>query len=100
MKNKKVHKAREAFKIKNQILKIVPTAKDIDVKIDKVDPSSFETLIKVYIPPQKKLVALKKDKSLKLSIEKSRQAILRQIQKIKTKRERNKSCKIDIKLTA
>ncbi len=86
MKKQKIHKAREIFKIKNQIYKIAPYADDVDIKIDKVENGNFESLIRVHIPNKKSLIAVKKDKSLHNSLEKSRQAILKQVKRIKNKK--------------
>ena len=86
MKKGKVHKAREIFKIKNQIFNKLPYAKDVDIRIDRTEGGGYESHIKLHIPPKKHLLATKKDESLKQALEKSKQAILRQIDKVKMKR--------------
>lgn len=88
MKKKKKKNFKNIFKLKKQIQRIDPKADKVEVKIDKSDQQSFETLIKVHIPPHKNLIAIKRDKSLKLSIEKSKQAIIKQVQKVKSKRDK------------
>ncbi|MFT6631304.1 MAG: ribosome-associated translation inhibitor RaiA [Bacteriovoracaceae bacterium] len=86
MKRTKIHKAKEVFKIKNNIYKIAPYIKDVDVKLAKTYHGKYESLIRVHIPHKKKLFAAKKDECPKLSLEKSRQAIIKQIKKLKKKK--------------
>lgn len=96
MKRVSIHRAREVFKIKNQIFKILPYAKDVDVKIERMDEDLFQTAIKVEIPHHPPLFAAKSAESLKVCLEKNRQAILKQIDKVKNRR----FTKIPVRLTA
>ncbi len=100
MKKRKIHKAKEVFKIKNQIYKVAPYANDVDVKIDKTDNGKFESLIRVHIPPKKSLIAVKKDKCLKVSLEKSRQAIIKQVKKVKEKKKSKRPTRIIVEEAA
>lgn len=94
MKKRKIHKAKEVFKVKNQIYKIAPYANDVDIKIDKTDNGKFESLIRVHIPPKKNLIAVKKDKCLKVSLEKSRQAIIKQVKKVNERKKTKRAPRI------
>jgi len=96
MKKIKKHKEEEFFKIKNQIYKIAPDANDIDIKIDRYDKARFESFIRVHIPPRKNLIAIKKDKSLNVSLEKSCKAIIKQVKKVKGKKKKKKSHRVVI----
>lgn len=87
MKKDKIHKAKEVFKIKNQIFKVAPYANDVDIKIDRAENGKFESLIRVHIPPRKSLIAVKKDKCIRTCLEKSRQAIIKQVKRIHEKRK-------------
>lgn len=96
MKKKRFNKAKEVFRIKNHILKLVPYAKDIDIKIDKSETGDYESLIRVHVPPRKKFIAVKRSESLKVSLEKSRQAILRQVKKLKEKKQSKRTSKYQL----
>ena len=78
----KINRAKEVFKIKNQIYKVAPHTSDIDVQFKRLAGGEYESLIKVHIPHKKNIVAVKRDASLQASIEKSKQAITKQIEKV------------------
>lgn len=86
MKKKVNYQSSEVFDIKNQIAKKVPKAKEIDVRIERADSGKYETLIRLHIPPKKRLFAVKRDESVRLALEKSKQAIFRQLDKVKNKK--------------
>ncbi|MBD65923.1 MAG: hypothetical protein CME62_11995 [Halobacteriovoraceae bacterium] len=77
-------------KAKNNILKIAPHIKSIEVQIAELEPKTFKTKIQAHVPPKKVLVAAKKDENLHLSIEKAQEAILKQIQKHKARSKKRK----------
>jgi hypothetical protein len=60
MKRTKIHKAKEVFKIKNNIYKIAPYIKDVDVKLAKTYHGKYESLIRVHIPHKKNYLLQKK----------------------------------------
>ena len=80
--SKKVHKAREVFKIKNSLFKVAPNISDVDIRINKVEGGRYKTQISVKVPAKTKLISSKIDESLSQSIEKAHKAILKQINKI------------------
>ena len=86
MKN---HKAKEVFKVKNKIYKIAKAADEVEVQIDKTEKGEYESLIRVHIPPRKNIIAIKKSDSLKSSLEKSTQAAIKQVQRIKNKNKKS-----------
>ncbi len=90
MKKRNFHKANIALKIREQILKMAPYANEVDIKVDEDKDGEYESTIKVHIPPKKSLIAIKKDECFRSSLEKSRQAILKQVKKIKEKRKKRK----------
>jgi ribosome-associated translation inhibitor RaiA len=75
----------EIERVKEHISRIFPHANSVDVKVDKVPKKGFRSLIEVRAPQKKRLVALKTDRDIKKSLEKSHLAIVRQIHKLKTK---------------
>lgn len=90
MKKNKFNKVREIFKIKNQIYKKMPYVNDIDIKIDKAENGQYESLIRLNLAPRKRLIAVKREKSISLALEKSKQAILRQLEKVRRKKVVNR----------
>ena len=83
MRKKKIYYANAFFNIKEQIFRKLPNAKDVDIKIYQNEKNEYETSIQVHLPPQKFLIAKKKDKSFKSGLEKAKQAIFNQLSKTK-----------------
>ena len=90
MKSNNNHIEKEIFKIKNRITKVLPNANDVDIRIDKNEDGLYESLIKVHVPRKKELIASKQANTIKKCLDKSHQAIARQINKIKKKSHRRK----------
>ena len=88
MKKKKLRKSKEIIRKKLKLKEKFPQAADVNIKIDKNDQGDFESMIRVHIPPRKRLLAFKTDKSFSGSLDKSYQAIIRQVQKVKSKWKR------------
>jgi ribosome-associated translation inhibitor RaiA len=86
MKRNGVFIDQETQKLKRKIHRTIPNAGEVELKVDKNQSDQYETHVSVRIPPRQTLIASKKDKSLKVSLEKTKQAILRQLQKLKTRR--------------
>ena len=76
-------------KVKNHIQRVFPFISKIDVKIQKLPNKKFKSFIRVLAPQRKEFVAHKVDHNPKKSIEKSQMAIMRQVGRIKTKRDGN-----------
>lgn len=83
MKKRKIHRAREVFKMKNQLLSKIPKAKDVEVDLKKDSNAGFKTTVKVYLPAKKCLVAYKNNPSLKVCLEKAKEDILNQASRIR-----------------
>ncbi len=81
----KIDQELEIERVKEHISKMFPHANSVDVKVEEVPKKGFRSLIKVKAPQKKRLIALKTDKDIKKSLEKSHLAIVRQIHKVKTK---------------
>jgi ribosome-associated translation inhibitor RaiA len=80
--SEKIHKAREVFKIKNNLLKVAPNICDVDIRINKTHGGKYKTQILVKVPAKTKLISSKIDESLSQSIEKAHKAIVKQIIKV------------------
>lgn len=91
---------QEVSKIKNKIIKVLPNVNDVAIHIDKNEDGQYESLIKVKVPKKKELFASKQAPTISKCLEKSHHAISRQIQKIKTKRHRNRINFSDIDMYA
>ena len=91
MKQGKIKNSEEINKTKNHIYKVAPHINNIDVKIEKAGNGKFQSFIRVHIPPKKKLIAIKNGPCLKTSLERSRQAIIRQLNKEKEKKLRRQT---------
>ncbi len=76
----------EIYKAKQQILKVIPFARDIEIKLSK-DGQYFETSAKVKANKRRLFVAVKKDKCLKVSLEKATSSIIKQVSKSKGKKK-------------
>lgn len=81
---------QEVSKIKSKIAKVLPNVNDVAIHIDKSEDGLYESFIKVYVPKKKELVASKRAPTIKKCLEKSHQAITRQIHRVKGKRYRNR----------
>ena len=82
---RKVKRFREADKVKKQIYKVFPHAKDVNIKVRKIPDKGYKSFIQVTLPTKKRLIALKRGYSPKLSLERSYKAIVRQVHKVKNK---------------
>jgi len=83
MKKKlKAYRAR-INKTKSDLKKLLPRAKKIDVKVEKIE-KDYEALIRIYIPPKKNLIAYNTSKSLTQSLERSKNTLIRKIKKIES----------------
>ena len=43
MKKVSIHNTREVFKIKNQVIKLLPYTKDVEIRIDRAKDDFFES---------------------------------------------------------
>ncbi len=85
MKQKCLQNNEHINKMKDHIYRIFPHAKHIDVRVDQTPEKKFKTFVRVSVPQRTDLIALKTDQDLRKSLEKSQNAIMRQIRKIKAK---------------
>ena len=90
MKSKKFYRPVVIDETKEHIHRLFPNATNIDVKIKKDELGHFQSQIMVRVPNHKELVAHKKDPLLKKSLDKTFQAIVSQISKIKNKSKQRK----------
>lgn len=90
MKKDKKKLEQEVLKIKEKITKVLPNVDEVDIKVNKNEQGAYQSFIKVHIPKRKQLVACKRADNIKRCLEKSHQAISRQIHKAKMKSHRNK----------
>ncbi len=79
--------------IKQHIKLVYPDAKDVTVRVKKVRKGKVDSLIKVTAPQSKPIVARKRDSNFHLSLEKTEAAILKQIEKRKSKKQRSSPLK-------
>ncbi|MFT6068011.1 MAG: ribosome-associated translation inhibitor RaiA [Bacteriovoracaceae bacterium] len=75
----------ELEKIKEHLEKMAPEAVNIDVGLNKKDAGFFESKIKVRLPKRKLLVINKKSLDPFSSLFKGHQAILKQLEKEKSR---------------
>lgn len=85
-----MRKAKRLQMVKEQILKICPNAKSIEVKVEQEENGGFVSMIKVHIPSKKILLAEKRSDVYKKSLDQSLQAIQRQVRKVKTRWDKNR----------
>lgn len=78
---------------KNNLMKIVPNAKHIFVKIER-DRKKFLSKIHVHVP-RKVLHAEKKADSAWEALDSTYEAVLKQIDRIKTKRQMKRKMKLE-----
>lgn len=75
-------------RVKARVRSAAPEAQNIEVKVQKLpqkDQNRYECFIKAHVPPKKEVVARRIARSPFISLEKSRQAVLRQIDKKKSR---------------
>ncbi len=75
----------------DNIRRIFPESKYVEIKVNK-DQGKYESLIMVKAP-KKRLLAKKSAKNYKASIDKSYEAIVRQIHKVKAKEDKKRLSK-------
>jgi hypothetical protein len=73
----------EIQRVKEHISEVFPHTNRIDVRVDEIPKKGFRSLIKVTAPKKRNIIALKVDKSIKKSLEKSHQAVVKQLHKAK-----------------
>lgn len=91
MTKKRFNLAREIFKIKNNIYKIIPNVEFVDIKVQKSEDHTYESQILIKIGNHKKILAIKTNESIKIALQKSHQAVIRQIKRIKEKKARRRN---------
>ena len=79
---------RETIRIKNLIYKHFPHAKSVQVKVSKLQTGHYKSFIKVCVGDRKSLIAQKVDQDFKKSLERSKLAIFKQVQKVKSRRSK------------
>lgn len=88
---KKFHKAREVFKIKNQLYKVAPFASDVDVRIKRLSTGRYKSQVLLNIPSRKRIVSAKVDDTIPESLEKAYKAAIKQVNKTVKKSFHRKS---------
>jgi len=76
---------------KEHLEKLVPEATSVDIKVSRTNDMRYKTRITVDIPGISLLVSSKSDYDFNECLDKNFHATVRQIHKLKTKRNRNKS---------
>lgn len=77
-------------KTKEKLFRIFPFAKDVIIETKKNPLGEFETKIELIAPQHINFIAKKKEANYKKSVDRSYQAILRQIHKNKSRRKRSR----------
>ena len=76
---------KKVARVKRHINKVFPHANDVDIKVQKLPKEGFKSLIRIKAPKKKTIIAVKIDSDIERSLEKSHQAVVKQIHKLKTK---------------
>lgn len=79
---------KNILEAKKKILKAVPDANKIDINVNQIEPLEYKTKISLVLQNHKNIITVKKDKSLKDSLEKSKHALIKRIKKIKKKKQK------------
>jgi ribosome-associated translation inhibitor RaiA len=87
---KRIYKTREIIKVKKHLRNMIPYVEKIDISTDRDECGSYETMIRIPIAGKSDLFAFKRGASFYESLSKAHQAIIRQVHKIKTKKEKIK----------
>tara|TARA_B100001248_G_scaffold262724_1_gene261621 strand:- start:13329 stop:13610 length:282 start_codon:yes stop_codon:yes gene_type:complete len=74
--------------VKKEILHIVPEATEVDVKIKNKNGNLATAMVRVLLPKKKRLFAKKQAVEKSLALAKAQDAILKQVKRYKTIRQR------------
>jgi ribosome-associated translation inhibitor RaiA len=100
MKDDKKQIEEEIIKVKTKIAKVLKNVNGIDIRVDKKDKGLYKSLIKIYVPKRKHLLATKEDYDFKRCLEKSQKAIERQLKRTKAAQLRSKMNRYSMDIAA
>lgn len=96
MNKKRTFTSKSIDKVKQHIKHIFPYLKDIRIKMEKPDGNSFRSKIIVKAPNKKVIIATKDAENYNSALEKSEQAVIKQINKIQTRWEKKAHHKTEV----
>ena len=73
--------------VKEHIKEIYPQIRNVDIKVKKDSPGTFKSIIKIKTA-KKYLVAIKSDQSIQRSLQRAQEAIIKQVDKVRSKNTR------------